>query len=37
MQSIDSIEPYASGMNKNLVCIKAETKCKNIIKQYKNV
>ena len=37
MQSIDSIEPYALGMNKNLVCIKEETKYRNIIKQYKNV
>ena len=37
MQSIGSIEPYALGMNKNLVCIKEETKCKNVIKQHKNV
>ena len=37
MQSIDSIETYAYGMNKNLVCKKEETKCNNIIKQYENV
>ena len=37
MQSIDSIETYAYGMNKNLVCKKEEIKCNNIIKQYENV
>ena len=37
MQSIDSVETYAHGMNKNLVCKKEEIKCNNIIKQYKNV
>ena len=37
MKSIDSIETYAYGMNKNLVCKKEEIKCDNIIKQYKNV
>ena len=36
MQSIDSIETYAYGMNKNVVCKKEEIKCNNIIKQYKN-
>ena len=37
MQSIDSIETYAYGMNKDLVCKEKEIKCNNIIKQYKNV
>ena len=37
MQSIDSIEKYAYGMSKDLVCKKEEVKCNNIIKQYKNV
>ena len=37
MQSIDSIETYAYGMSKDLVCKKEEFKCNNIIKQYKNV
>ena len=37
MHSIDSIETYAYGMNKDLVCKKEEIKCKNIVKQYKNV
>ena len=33
MQSIDSIETYAYGMNKDLVCSKKEEiKCINIIK-----
>ena len=36
MQSINSIETYAYGMSKDLVC-KKEIKCNNIIKQYKNV
>ena len=31
MQSIDSIETYAYGMSKNLVCKKEEIKCNNII------
>ena len=35
MQSIDSIETYAYGINKDLVCKKEEIKCNNIIKQYK--
>ena len=37
MQSIDSIETYDYGMNKNLVCKNEEIKCNSIIKQYKNV
>ena len=37
IQSIYSIENYAYGMNKNLVCKKEEIKCNNVIKQYKNV
>ena len=41
MQSIDSIETYAYGVNKNLErikkCIKEEIKYNNITKQYKNV
>ena len=37
MQSIDSTETYAYGMNKNLVCKKEEIKCNNITKQYRNV
>ena len=37
VQSIDLVETYAYGMNKDLVCKKEEIKCKNIIKQYKNV
>ena len=37
LQSIDSIETYAYGMNKDLVSKTEEIKCNNIIKQYKNV
>ena len=37
MQSIDSIETYAYGMNKDIVCKEKEIKCSNMIKQYKNV
>ena len=37
MQSIDSIETYAYGMNKELVCKKEKIKYNNIIIQYKNV
>ena len=37
MQSINLIEPYAYGMNKNLPCKREKIKCNNIIKQYKNV
>ena len=34
IQSIDSIDKYAYGTRKDLVCKKEETKCNNIIKQY---
>ena len=37
MQSIDSIETYAYGMSKDLICTKEKIKCNNIIKQYKNI
>ena len=37
MQSIDSIETYAHGMSKDLICKKEQIKCISIIKQYKNV
>ena len=37
MQSIDLIETYAKGMNKDLLCKKEEIKCNNVIKQYKNI
>ena len=37
IQSTDSIETYAHGTNKDLVCNKKESKCNNIIKQYENV
>ena len=37
MQSIDSIEAYVYGTSIDLVCKKEETKCNNMIKQYKNV
>ena len=37
MQSLDSIETYAYGIKKYLVCKKEEIKFNNIIKQYKNV
>ena len=37
MQSTDSIETYAHRTGKDLVCMKEEIKCSNIIKQYKNV
>ena len=36
MQSIDSIETYAHGMSKDLVCKKQEIEYSDIIK-YKNV
>ena len=36
MQSIDSIEIYAYGTSKDLVCKKEEIKCNIIVKQYKN-
>ena len=35
MPSIDSIETHAYGTSKVLVSEKEETKCSNIIKQYK--
>ena len=34
MQSIDWIETYAYGMNKNLLCKKEEIKCNSIIKNF---
>ena len=37
IQSIDSIETYAYGMTKDLVCKKEEIKCNNITTQYKNI
>ena len=37
MWSINLIETHAHGMSKNLICIKENIKCNNIIKQYKNV
>ena len=37
MQSIDSIEKYAYGINKDLVCKKQKISFSNTIKQYKNV
>ena len=35
MQSIDSIETNSYGTSKDLVSVKEEIKCSNIIKQYK--
>ena len=37
MESIDSIEIYAHGTSKDLVCKKKEVQCNNIINQYKYV
>ena len=37
IQSIESMEIYAHGTSKDLLCKKEETNCNNIIKQYKNV
>ena len=37
MQSIDSIETYVYGMNKDLVCNREEINFNNVIKQYKKV
>ena len=37
MQSIDSIETYAHGMSKDLICKKEKIKRISIIKQYENV
>ena len=36
MESIDSIETYANGLNKDLVIKKEEIKCNSIIKRLKN-
>ena len=35
IQSIDSVETYAFGTSKDIVCQKEEIKCNNIIKQYR--
>ena len=37
IQSIDSIETYALGTSKDIVCKKEEINYSNIIKQYKNI
>ena len=37
MRSIDSIERYAYGTSKDLICMKEKIERNNIIKQYKNV
>ena len=37
MRSIDSIETYAYGTSKSLICKKEKIKRHNVIKQYKNV
>ena len=37
IQSIDLVETYSYGVNKDLVCNKEEIKCNNIIRQYTNV
>ena len=37
MQSIDSVDTYAHGTSKGLVCKKEEIKRNNIIKLYQNV
>ena len=36
IKSVDSMETYAYGTSKNLINLKEEIKCNNIIKQYKN-
>ena len=36
IQSIDSVQTYASGTSKYIVCKKEEIKCSNKIKQDKN-
>ena len=36
MQPIDSIETYAYGMSKDLICMKEKIKRNNIIKQTRN-
>ena len=35
IQSIDSVETYAFGTSKDIVCQKEEIKCNNIIRQYR--
>ena len=37
MQSIDSIETYANGTSKDIICKKEKSKNNVIIKEYKNV
>ena len=37
MQSVDSIETYACGMSKDLVCKKEEIKCNSTTKQCRSV
>ena len=37
MRSIDSVEKYAYGTSKDLICKKETIKRNNMIKQYKNV
>ena len=37
IQSIDSIETYAHGTRKHLLCKKGVIKCSNIMRQYKNI
>ena len=36
MQLVDSIETYAYGSSKDLICKKEKIKCNNITKQYKD-
>ena len=35
IQSIDSVETYAFGTSKDIVCQKEELKCNNIIRKYR--
>ena len=35
IQSIDSVETYAFGTSKDIVCQKEEIKCNNIIRKYR--
>ena len=37
MRSIESMDTYAYGTSKDLICKKEKIKWNNIIKQYKNV
>ena len=37
MQSIDSIETYAYGTSKDIICKKEKSKSNVIIKEYENV